>query len=228
MVNAITGRHLVTMMLCAGIAYLGLSVGQWSADFDQTALKLMTMYGLTGVAMLALGWRAHGQPPPLMWSVHIGGVLFLVITATVTLGYALSGEPSDFYLYVLIQFAAGAVVHDRRWLIAIMVLGDLGWAGTSLFVEGVSWGRSIGYLTGFSAVAIGLNYVRGRTLVRMEELRLAAERASQAKTEFLANVSADERRPRSERPVARHEARQQARQDDHGDSRVRGRPDRRR
>jgi hypothetical protein len=28
MVNAITGRHLVTMMLCAGIAYLGLSVGQ--------------------------------------------------------------------------------------------------------------------------------------------------------------------------------------------------------
>jgi len=195
MVNAITGRHLVTMMLCAGIAYLGLSGGQWSADFDQTALKLMTMYGLTGVGLLALGWRTYGQPPPLMWSVHIGGVLFLVITATVTLGYALSGEPSDFYLYVLIQFAAGAVVHDRRWLIAIMVLGDLGWAGTSVFVEGVSWGRSIGYLIGFSAVAIGLNYVRGRTLVRLEELRLAAERASQAKTEFLANVSHEIRTP---------------------------------
>ena len=153
MVNAITGRHLVTMMVCAGIAYLGLSAGQWSSDFDQTGLKLMTMYGLTGVALLALGWRVYGQPPPLMWSVHVGGALFVVITATVTLGYAVGGEPSDFYLYVLIQFAAGAVVHDRRWLIAIMVLGDLGWCTTSLFVEGVTWGRSVGYLTGFSAVA---------------------------------------------------------------------------
>ncbi|TNF61341.1 MAG: hypothetical protein EP303_05825, partial [Deltaproteobacteria bacterium] len=111
--NSMTGRHLVTMMVCAGIAYLGLSVGQWSADFDQTQLKLMTMYGLTGVALLAFAWRAHRQPPPLMWSVHIGGVLFLIVTGTFTLGYALSGEPSDFYLFVLIQFAAGAMVHSR-------------------------------------------------------------------------------------------------------------------
>jgi len=195
MVNANTGRHLVTMLICAGIAYLGLSAGQWSIDFDQTGLKLMTIYGMTGAAMLAFGWRAHRQPPPIMWSVHIGGALFLIITATVTLGYALSGEPSDFYLYVLIQFAAGAVVHSRRWLIAIMILGDLGWGLTSLSVEGMNWVRSAGYLSGFSAVAIGLNYVRGRTLVRMEELRLAAERASQSKTEFLANMSHEIRTP---------------------------------
>jgi len=195
MVNTITGQHLVTMMLCAGIAYLGLCAGQWSTDFDQTGLKLMTMYGLTGVVMLALGWRAHSQPPPLMWSVHIAGVAFLVITATATLGYALSGEPSDFYFYLLIQFAAGALIHSRRWVIAIMILGDLGWGATSLWVEGVNWVQSTGYLIGFSAVTIGINYARGRTIVHMEELRLAAERASQAKTEFLANMSHEVRTP---------------------------------
>ena len=195
MVNTITGRHLVIMMTCAGIAYLGLSAGHWSPDFDQTRLSLMTMYGLTGVAMLALAWRAHRQPPPLMWSVHIAGVVFLVVTATVTLGYALSGDPSGVYVYLLVQFAAGAVMHNRKWVVAIMILGDLGWGTTSLWVEGVNWVRSTGYLIGFSAVAIGINYVRGRTLVHMEELRLAAERASQAKTEFLANMSHEVRTP---------------------------------
>ena len=195
MVNTITGRHLVTMLMCAGIAYLGLFAGQWSAEFDQTRLKLATIYGLTGVAMLAFAGRAHRQPPPLMWSVHVGGVLFLVITATVTVAYALSGEPSDFYLYLLIQIAAGAVVHSRKWLVAIMACGDLGWGITSLSVEGVNWPQSIGYLSGFSAVAVGLNYVRGRTLVRMEELRLAAERTSDAKTDFLANTSHEIRTP---------------------------------
>jgi signal transduction histidine kinase/CheY-like chemotaxis protein/HPt (histidine-containing phosphotransfer) domain-containing protein len=195
MVNTITGPHLVTMMVCAGIAYLGLSAGQWSTDFNQTDLTLMTMYGLTGAAMLAFGWRARSQPPPLMWSVHIAGTAFLVVTATVTLGYALSGEPSDFYLYLLVQFAAGALIHSRRWVIAIMILGDLGWGTTSLWVGGVNWVQSGGYLIGFSAVTIGINYSRGRTLIRMEELRLAAERASQAKTEFLANMSHEVRTP---------------------------------
>jgi signal transduction histidine kinase len=195
MVNTIAGQHLVRMVMCAGIAYLGLSAGQWSTDLDQTGLRLMTMYGLTGAAMLALGWRAYRQPPPLMWSVHIAGVVFLVVTATVTLGYALGGQPSDFYLYLLVQFAAGALVHSRRWVIAIMILGDLGWGVTSLSVEGVNWVQSAGYLIGFSVVTIGINYSRGRTLGRMEGLRLAAERASQAKTEFLANMSHEVRTP---------------------------------
>ena len=69
-----------------------------------------------------------------------------------------------------------------------MVLGDVGWAITSLGVEGVNWGQSAGYLIGFSAVTLGMSYARGRTLVRMEELRVAAERTSRAKTEFLADT----------------------------------------
>jgi signal transduction histidine kinase/CheY-like chemotaxis protein/HPt (histidine-containing phosphotransfer) domain-containing protein len=195
LVNSITRQYLPTMLICAGIAYQGLSIGHWSADIDQTHLKLMTIYGLAGIAMLALGARAHHQPPRLMWSMHIGGSAFLVVIATVTLGYALGGEPSDFYLYVLIQLAAGAVVHDRRWLIAIMVVGDLAWGISSLWVQDVNWVKSVAYLAGFSAIAIGVHVVRGRALVRMEELRLAAERASQAKTEFLANMSHEVRTP---------------------------------
>lgn len=195
LVNAVTHRHIFTMFLCAGVAYLGLSIGQLGPNPDQARLTLLTMYGLTGVAMLAVAWRTRTQPPPLMWSVHISATLFLVITATVTAGYALSGDPSTFYFYVLIQFAAGAVVHSRAWLVVIMVLGDLAWGITSLSVEGVSWLRFLGYLPGFSAVALGLNYVRGRTRVYMEELRLAAERASSAKTELMADMSHEVRTP---------------------------------
>jgi signal transduction histidine kinase/DNA-binding response OmpR family regulator len=196
LVNAVTARHTVTMLVCAGIAYLGLAIGQWSLDPDPMHLTLMTTYGLTGAAMLAFAWRSHEQPPPLMWSVHIAGTMFLVIVGTVTAGYALSRDPSVFYLYALLQFAAGAVVHNRKWLLAIMVAADLAWGITSFFwVEGVNWTRSIGYLFGFSAVAIGLNHVRHRTRVRMEELRLAAERASSAKTELMADVSHEVRTP---------------------------------
>mgnify|MGYP001826228271 FL=1 len=196
LVNAVTGRHTVTMLVCAGIAYLGLAIGQWSLDLDQMHLTLMTMYGLTGVAMLACAWRSHEQPPPMMWSVHIAGTMFLVIVSTVTAGYALSRDPSVFYLYALIQFAAGAVVHSRKWLIAIMLVADLAWGITSFFwVDGVNWTRSVGYLLGFSTVALGLNHVRHRTRVRMEELRLAAERASSAKTELMADVSHEVRTP---------------------------------
>lgn len=197
LVNAITARHLVTMLICAGIAYLGLSVGQWSPSFDQTDLTLMTMYGLTGVAFLAFGWRARRQAPPVMWSIHIGGILFLVATVTLIVGYALSGDPNKFYLFLLLQFTAGAVVHSRRWLFAIMGFADLGWALTSVFVENVNWVQCVGYLVGLSGIVVALNHMRSRTRVRTEELRLAAERASEAKTDFMANMSHEVRTPMS-------------------------------
>lgn len=194
--NAVTGRHTVTMLICAAIAYIGLAVGQWSMTLDQTQLTLMTMFGLTGAAMLACAWRAYLQPPPLLWSVHIAGVLFLVIIGTVTAAYAISGDATLFYFYALILFAAGAVVHNRTWLVSIMLLAAVSWGATSLLgVPDVNWVRSIGYLAGFSTVALGLNYVRNRTRVRMEELRLAAERASAAKTELMADVSHEVRTP---------------------------------
>ena len=193
MVSSVSRQYVPTMFMCAGVAYLGLSLGHWSAGANQTDLKLMTIYGLAGFAMLAFGWRAKHHPPPLLWSPHIGGSAFLLVTATVALAYALGGDPSDFYLFILVQIIA--VAQDRRWLLAIMIVGDLSWAITSLWVDGVSWTRSIGYLLGFSALALGLNSARGHVLVKLEELRLAAERASQAKTELLANVSHEVRTP---------------------------------
>ena len=195
MVSSLSRRYLATMLICAGVAYHGLSLGHWSAGADQTDLKLMTIYGLAGIVTLALGWRAHHQPPSLRWSTHIAGAAFVVVTATITLSYALGGDASDFYLFLLVQLAAGAMIHDRRWLISIMLLGVLGWGVTSVWVEGVSLMRGIGYLTGFSVVTLGLNHVRSLVLVQMEEIRLAAERASQAKTELLANVSHEVRTP---------------------------------
>jgi signal transduction histidine kinase/CheY-like chemotaxis protein/HPt (histidine-containing phosphotransfer) domain-containing protein len=195
MMSSLGRRYLPTMLICAGIAYEGLAIGHWSTGADQTELKLMTIYGLAGIAMLALGWRAHRQPPRLAWSLHIGGAAFLVVTATVTLAYALDANPYDFYVYLLIQLAAGALVHDWRWLVAIMIFGDLGWGITSLWVQDVNWVKSLGYLFGFSAITVGIHFARSRALIQMEELRLAAERASQAKTDLLANVSHEVRTP---------------------------------
>ncbi|MFZ1865051.1 MAG: response regulator [Polyangiales bacterium] len=195
MVNAITARHLVSMVLCAGVAYLGLAAGQWRPALDQTDLVLMTMYGLTGMALMAIGWRAHLEPPRLMWSVHIAALIFVVITATITIGYALSRDPTKFYLFVLVQFAAASLLYSRRWLFAIMALGDLGWAAISLFVDDVNWVRNLGYLCGLSVVAVGVNWARSRTLVRLDALRLAAERASETKTELMANLSHEVRTP---------------------------------
>ncbi len=195
MVSSVSQQYLPTMFICAGIAYLGLSLGHWSTGANQTDLKLMTIYGLAGIAMLAFGWRALHHPLPLLWAPHIGGSAFLVVTATVALAYALGGDASDIYLFILIQLAAGAMAQNRWWLLAILIVGDLSWGIASLWVDGVNWTRGIGYLAGFSALAVGLNSARGRVLVQLEELRLAAERASQAKTELLANVSHEVRTP---------------------------------
>jgi signal transduction histidine kinase/CheY-like chemotaxis protein/HPt (histidine-containing phosphotransfer) domain-containing protein len=168
MVNTITARHLVAMVTCAGVAYLGFAAAQWRPVLNDTDLKLMTMYGLTGMALLAIGWRAHLQPPRLMWSVHIAGLIFAVVTSTIAVAYALSRDPTKFYLFLLVQFAAAALVHNRRWLFVIMSFGDLAWVTISVFVEGVNWVQDLGYLCGFSVVALGVNWARGRTLVRHE------------------------------------------------------------
>jgi signal transduction histidine kinase/CheY-like chemotaxis protein/HPt (histidine-containing phosphotransfer) domain-containing protein len=195
MMSSLGRRYLATMLICAGIAYEGLAIGHWTTGANQTELKLMTIYGLAGITMLALGWRAHHQPPRLDWSLHIGGSAFLVVIATATLAYSLGGDPSDFYVYLLIQLAAGALIHDWRWLAAIMIAGYLGWGIASLGVQDVNWVKSIGYLLGFSAITIGIHHARSRALIQMEELRLAAERASRAKTDLLANVSHEVRTP---------------------------------
>lgn len=195
MVNTITSRHLVAMVVCAGIAYLGFAAGQWHPILERADLTLMTMYGLTGMALIAVGWRSHREPPELMWSVHIAGLIFVVVTATIAVGYALSRDPTNLYLFVVIQFAAAALVYSRRWLLVIMALGDTAWLSISLSIEDVNWVQDLGYLCGLSVVALGLNWARSRTLVRMEELRLAAERASDAKTELMANLSHEVRTP---------------------------------
>jgi len=195
MLNSVTGRHIGTMTACAGFAYLGMAVGQWSSSMGEAAVALVMVYGLTGIALLAFSWRTKSQPMPVDWSTRVAGVVFLVVTATFTLGYALSHNPSMFYLFVILQFAAGALLQSRAWLLATMICADIGWGVTSLFVEDVNWVQSIGYLAGFSVVAIGMHVVRRRTLSQLHELRVAAERASQAKTEFLANMSHEVRTP---------------------------------
>lgn len=189
MLNAVTSEHIGTMTICAGLAYLGVAVGQWTTSMETASLTLVSVYGLTGIALLAFALRTKKEPLPVEWSIHAAGIIFVTANASVILAYAVGRDPSTFYLFVLLQFAAGALLHSRAWLLGSMALGDLGWAITSLFVEDVNWVKSIGYLVGFSVVTLGMHVVRRRTLVELHELRAAAEKASRAKTEFLATTS---------------------------------------
>ncbi|MDH3728992.1 MAG: ATP-binding protein [Myxococcales bacterium] len=195
MLNSITGNHIGTMTACAGFAYLGIALGQWSSSMGEAAVALMSVYGLTGIALLAFSLRTKHQPLPIDWSVHVAGIVFVIVTATMTAGYVISRDPSMFYFFVILQFAAGALLQSRTWLFVTMACADIGWGVTSLFIENVNWTQSVGYLAGFSVVAIGMHVVRRRTLVELHELRVAAERASQAKTEFVANMSHEVRNP---------------------------------
>ena len=195
LLSAITARHIGTMTACAGLAYLGIAIGQWSTPMTEQALAMMSVFGITGMALLAFSWRTTHQPMPPSWAMHVAGVVFVVVTSTITLGYALSGNTSMFYFFVLVQFAAGALLHSRAWLLATMACADLGWGITSLFLDGIDWAQSMGYLAGFSVVALGMHLVRRRTLIELHELRLAAERASRSKTEFLATMSHEVRTP---------------------------------
>ncbi|MDH3200367.1 MAG: ATP-binding protein [Myxococcales bacterium] len=195
MLNSVTGHHIGTMTACAGFAYVGIALGQWSQSMDEAAVALMAVYGLTGIALLAFSLRTKHQPLPIDWSIHVAGVVFVIITSTMTVGYVISRDPSMFYFFVILQFAAGALLQSRTWLLVTMVCADIGWGVTSLFIEDVNWMQSVGYLAGFSVVAIGTHVVRRRTLVELHELRVAAERASETKTEFLANMSHEVRTP---------------------------------
>lgn len=189
MLNAVTSHHTGTMSICAGLAYLGIAIGQWTTATGTESLTLTSVYGLTGIALLAFAMRTKKDPLPVEWSLHVAGTIFVVATLSVILGYALGRDPSTFYLFLLVQFAAGALLYSRSWLLASMLLGDVGWAVTSLFVEDVNWVKSTGYLLGLSVVTIGMHVVRRTTLVELHELRAAAEKASRAKTEFLATTS---------------------------------------
>ncbi|MGB5810211.1 MAG: ATP-binding protein [Polyangiales bacterium] len=189
MFNAVTSRHIGTMTVCAGLAYLGLAAGQWSPAMSDASLIMMSVYGLTAIALLAFAWRTKRHPLPVEWSIHAGGVVFMTVIGSVILSYAVGRDPTIFYLFILLQFAAGALLHSRAWLIASMVFADVAWIVISLFVDDVNWVRSIGYLAGFSVVVIGMHVVRRRTLIELHELREASEKVSRAKSEFLANTS---------------------------------------
>ena len=195
MLSAVTHSRIGTMTACGGFAYLAFAVGQWIEPFSEASTFLLAIYGLTGIALLAFSWRTKHQPLPIGWALHAVGVLFLVSTAGVTLAYGVSRYPQLLHYFAFLQFAAGALLFNRAWLLVVMICGDVGWAVVSLFVDGVDWPEGVLTLGAVSILTIGINITRRKTLVELHELRLAAERASEAKTAFLANMSHEVRTP---------------------------------
>ena len=197
MICSITSRHLPRMTIFGGIAYLVIALSQWSSSMDRAAVAQLTIFGLTGVAFLTFSWRAPRQPTPVSWAPHVAGTLLLLVTATVILAYAFTKNAQHLYFFLIVQVLASALVLHKGWLIAVMLFADVGWGITSLYVPDVSWVTSIGYIFGVSVLALAVHGARRRTLVQLEEHRIAAERAAASKTEFLANLSHEVRTPMS-------------------------------
>jgi signal transduction histidine kinase/CheY-like chemotaxis protein/HPt (histidine-containing phosphotransfer) domain-containing protein len=185
----ITHRHTATMAFFAGLGYFGIALSQWGS------FEPFILFGLTGIALLASAWRTRREPPPLEWSLHIAGAIFVAIVASLTLTYSFSHNPDYLYVFALIEIAAAALLHSRPWLVAVVVLSGAGWSLVSLSMDDVDWAASYGFLLGVSCIVAGLHVTRRGTLVRLQELRLAAERAALARTEFLANMSHEIRTP---------------------------------
>ncbi len=177
------------MTLFAGLGYFGMAVSQWDS------IEPFMLFGLTGIALLALAWRTRRQPPPLEWSLHMAGAVFVAIVASLTLTYGFSHNPDYLYVFALIQLAAAALLHSRPWLVAVVLLSGLGWGLVSLSMDDVDWAASGGFLLGVACIVSGLHVTRRGTLIRLEELRLAAEEAARSRTEFLANMSHEIRTP---------------------------------
>lgn len=197
MMCSITSRHLPRMTIFGGITYLVIALSQWSGSMDRAAVAQLTIFGLTGVAFLTFSWRAHRQPTPISWAPHVAGTIFCLVTATVTLAYAFTKNPQHLYFFLVVQVLASALVLHKGWLVAVMLFADVGWGVTSFYVAGVSWATSIGYIFGISVLVLAVHGTRRRTLVQLEEHRIAAERAAGSKTEFLANLSHEVRTPMS-------------------------------